>query len=116
MSLANTPGGATLSKVFRTVLYASPRAVGGWLTNATWIRTVAGLETSWPSWVRYAKLSVPTKPEFGVYWKEPFGSNVSVPYCVPLTRDAVSTSPSASVSLANTPGIATVNGVSSSAS
>ncbi len=54
------------------------------------------------------------KPGFGVYVKEPSSCSVSVPLLGLVTSSANIVLPSGSLSLLNTPGAGTVNGVSSS--
>ena len=63
-----------------------------------------------PSEMRYVNVSVPTKPGAGRYVKLPFAATtppMRLPTDGPLSSEAVSGSPSASVSRARTPGAAT---------
>jgi hypothetical protein len=55
------------------------------------------------------KVRSPVNDPPDVNVKAPFDDNASDPLPPPLTREAVSASPSASVSLARTPGAATVS-------
>src|SRR2546425_502565 len=113
VSLART---WTLTEVSSAVVALSLFATGASLTAVTVRVTVATLLSAVPSLALYVKLSVPLKLAAGLYVNEPFALRVSVPWIGPLTGRGVPTvrlSPSTSVSLARTPGAATVSGGSS---
>ena len=81
----------------------------------TVIVTVPVLESAVPSVARYVKLTMPLKLATGVKVNDPSALSATLPSsgCTGLTSVAVSTWPSASVSLASTPGAGTVRTVSS---
>ena len=96
----------TTTAVSSAVVAVSLPAVGASLTGVTVIVTVAGPLTAPPSPAVYVNESVPLKFAAGAYVKEPFGSNVSVPWAGPEPGAAASASPLPSRSLPSTPGAA----------
>src|SRR5207245_4534132 len=70
---------------------------------------VATLESAVPSLALYVKLSPPLKLATGVYVKLPFTFRTSAPWLGPVTIRALRLFASASVSLLNTPGAATLS-------
>ena len=66
VSLASTPGTATVSGVSSAVLYVSLAATGASLTLVTVMVTVATFEATVPSWAWYVNWTVPTKPAAGM--------------------------------------------------
>jgi hypothetical protein len=72
------------------------------------IVTVAGADHSNPSQTRYVNVRSPTKEPPDLNVKLPFAFRSSDPLPPPSTSSAETASPSASLSLARTPGAATV--------
>ena len=121
VSLARIPRAGTTSGTFSVVAKTSATAVGASLTAVTVIVTVAGVALT-PGGVAlsralYVNDVTPEKFKAGRNVNEPLALSVNVPALAgtEVTRTAVSTEPvSGSVSLARTPGAATLNAAMSS--
>ena len=112
VSFAST---STSTAMFSLVCAESSVATGASFTGLTVIATVVGgVEASSASFATYVNESAPLKFAFGTYENEPSAFSVRVPCNGPVTRLAVSESPSTSVSFPSTPGAATESVWSSS--